>query len=109
MFSCSDCPERDICKSICPKIEKLLPPDEFRDWADLNVQDRSIVRAIQDVEKLLPRRQRVIARLYHRFGWPEKRIARRLGITHQAVSESLINLRKRLPKLLAKTSYSRGQ
>ncbi len=108
MHSCNDCPKRPTCTAICPKVEKLLPPQNGRPRAELNRQDRSIAWAIQDVEALLPRRQREIARLYHRYGWREDRIAERLGITQQAVSISLENLRKRLPKLLVKTANYGG-
>ena len=43
-------------------------------------------------------RQRLIARLYHRFGLSEAKIAGTLGITKQSVSRNLNRARKKISK-----------
>ena len=87
--SCKDCPKKDRCRRICPDIKKLLPPLDGRPRAEFNHRDRSIAWAIQEIEHLLPSRQRRAAHLYFRLGKSEKEVAADMGILHQTVSEYL--------------------
>ena len=94
--SCKDCPERDRCRRICPDIRKLLPPLDGRPRAEFNHRDRSIAWAIQEIEPLLPPRQRRAAHLYFRLGKSEEEIALKMGISQQAVAQYLAATRKKI-------------
>ena len=104
VFSCNDCPERSTCKSICPKVEKLLPPEDGRQRADLHPLDRSVAWRVQDYEHILSPRQRLVARLYHRMGLNHEEIAGVLGIQRPAVTKMLKRIRKKIPKHGTKTA-----
>ena len=104
MFSCSDCPEGDSCKSICPKVEKLLPPEEGRQRADLHPLDRSVVWRVQDCEEILSPRQRLVARLYHRMGLNHEEIAGVFEVQRPAVTKMLKRIRKKILKHGTKTA-----
>ena len=104
MRSCSDCPKRAKCRSICPEIERQLPPEDGRPRAGLNAIDRALVWSIQDMERRLPERQRRAARLHFRLGLSQAEVARRMGVSQQAVSEMLLSVRKKLRLGVVKTA-----
>ena len=104
MYSCDACPKRTHCRRICPEIEKLLPPADGRPRASLNTIDKSVAWSVQDREDELAPRRRLVARLYHRFGWPEARIARLLGVGLPAVCRMLKRIRKKIAKHGKKTA-----
>ena len=96
--SCEGCPKRDHCTSICPEIEKLLPPADAKARAKLRVIDRSVVWRVQDNEHRLTPRQRLVARLYFRFGFTMSDIACVLRVRRQSVAETLSWIRKKIRK-----------
>ena len=104
MYSCDACPRRATCRSICPEIERLLPPADGRPRASLNAIDRSVVWRVQENEDRLTRRQRVVARLYFRFGWSQARIASSLKLNQSTVARICIAARKKVRKLCIKTA-----
>ena len=104
MRSCSDCPKRATCKFICPEIESQLPPADGRPRAGLNAIDRSVAWSVQDHEDELTPRQRLVARLHHRFGLSECEIAKRLGLNQSTVARNLASVRKRIGTLCIKTA-----
>ena len=103
MRSCSDCPKRATCSAICPEIESQLPPEDGRPRAGLNAIDRSVAWTVQDHEDELTPRQRLVARLHHRFGLSEQEIADLLGRPRSSVGEMLVRIRKRACKKSRKT------
>ena len=96
--SCEGCPKRDHCTSICADIARLLPAADGGTWARLNTIDRSVVWRIQDNEQLLTRRQRLVARLYFRFGFTMRDIACVLGMRQPSVSDMLRRIRRKIEK-----------
>ena len=104
MYSCDACPKRTHCRRICPEIEKLLPPADGRPRAELNAIDRSVVWRVQENEDLLTPRQRLVARLYHRFGFTMSDIACVLRIQRRAVGRMLKRIRKTLARNGPKTA-----
>ena len=117
MRSCSDCPKRATCESICPEVEKQLPdPDAGRSQARFDPDDRAVAWRVQDHEDELSPRRRLVARLYYRFGLSEQEIADALGVRRHSVSEMLCRLRKRIlrnsrispPKTPNKSAYYGG-
>ncbi len=103
MHSCNDCPKRSTCTTICPEVEKLLPPENGRPRADLAPLDREVVWRIQDHEDILLPHQRPVARLYYRFGMSETQIARFLGVKKAAISRKLKRIRQKVSKNVNKT------
>ena len=106
---CRSCPKRENCQSICPELEDILPPADGSTRAELKVLDREIVWSIQDREHILTRKQQPVARLYYRFGLSEEEVARRVGVSRQAVSRMLARIRKKLRLGVAKTSLGEGR
>ena len=101
--SCEGCPERDSCQSICPDIERLLPAADAGTWAALNSIDKAVAWSVQDHEDIFTARRRLVARLYHRFGWTEAKIARLLGIRQRSVCDMLGWIRRKIEKSRRKT------
>ena len=52
-------------------------------------------RAASYHEDILTQRQRLVARLYYRFGWTEAKIARLLGIRQPSVCDMLDGIRRK--------------
>ena len=96
--SCEGCPKRDSCQSICPDIERLLPAADAKARAKLRVIDRSVVWRIQENEHLLTRRQKLVARLYYRFGFTMRDIACVLRVQRPAVCKILKRIREKLSR-----------
>ena len=102
--SCEGCPKRDHCTSICPEIEKLLPPADTKARAKLDPVDRGIAWSVQDHEDILTHRQRLVARLYFRFGFTMSDIACVLRVYPSAVCQILQRIRKKIAEHVKKTS-----
>ena len=100
MYSCDACPKRTHCRRICPEIEKLLPPADGRPRANLNAIDRSVVWRVQENEGRLTPRQKLVARLYYRFGVSQELIARLLGMRQPSVCDMLGRIRRNIEKSL---------
>lgn len=101
---CSICPLYDTCHEVCTVIEELLPSPE-RGRVDPEDLPRlylgiQLTRALLDNEHLLTDRQREIVRLYYRESLPQVDIAEQLGITQQAVNDSLHRARLTVGKYL---------
>ena len=96
--SCEGCPERDRCTSICADIARLLPAADAKTRAKLRVIDRSVVWRIQENEHLLTRRQKLVARLYYRFGFTMRDIACVLRVQRPAVCKILKRIREKLSR-----------
>ena len=96
MHSCNDCPDRDSCTSICPEVEKLLPPVNGGTDSHLTKIDRQIVWSVQDIEDDLSPEDRLIARLYHRLGLEQREIARIIRHDQSRVSRILKRIRKKV-------------
>jgi len=94
--SCEGCPKRDHCTSICADIARLLPAADAGTWARLNAIDRSVVWRVQDSEHRLTRRQKLVARLYYRFGFTMSDIACVLRVSERGVSRILERIRRKL-------------
>ena len=95
---CRVCPLRSSCRSICEVIEALLPsPERGRvDAEDLPRLYSGIRmrRALLDYSHLLTEKQQEVVRLYYRESLQQHEIAERLGVTQQAVHDSLRRARK---------------
>lgn len=95
---CRVCPLRSSCRSICEVIEAILPsPERGRvDAEDLPrlFSGMRMVRALLDFAHLLTDRQQEVVRLYYRESLQQQEIAERLGISQQAVHDSLRRARK---------------
>jgi len=75
----------------------LAWPDSPIKWPPRRtLRGRSIAWAIQEIENELPPRQREAAHLYFRFGLSEEAVAGEMGISHQAVSELVRKILKKL-------------
>ena len=96
--SCEGCPERDFCQSICPDIARLLPAPDAKTRAKLDPVDRGIAWSVQDHEDILTHRQRLVARLYYRFGFTMRDIACVLRVQRPAVSKILKRIREKLSR-----------
>ena len=102
-LSCDKCPRRGTCTAICEDIKRLIPGPLDGPRAGLKVIDRSVAWRIQDHEDELTPRQRLVARLHHRFGLPEAEIADLLGVFPSTVCQTLKKIRKRIAKAVKKT------
>ena len=102
--SCEGCPKRDSCNSICPDIERLLPAADAKTRAKLGPVDKGIAWSVQDHEDILTQRQRLVARLYHRFGFKMTDIACVLRVHPSAVCQILQRIRKKIAEHVKKTS-----
>ena len=95
---CRVCPLRSSCRAICDVIEALLPsPERGRvDAEDLPRLYSGIRmrRALLDYSHLLTEKQQEVVRLYYRESLQQHEIAERLGVTQQAVHDSLRRARK---------------
>ena len=95
---CRVCPLRSSCRSICEVVEALLPsPERGRvDAEDLPRLFSGIRmrRALLDMSHILTERQQEVVRLYYRESLQQHEIAERLGVTQQAVHDSLRRARK---------------
>lgn len=90
---CGVCPYFHSCVAICDVIESLLPSMErarvdHEDLVSLHMGIR-LTHAILDHEHILTPKQREIVRLYYRESLLQEQIAERLGVTQQAIHDSL--------------------
>jgi len=95
---------KDSCQSICPDIERLLPPADAKARAKLDPVDKGIAWSVQDHEDILTKRQRIAARLYHRFGFKMTDIACVLRVYPSAVCQILQRIRKKIAEHVKETS-----
>ncbi len=120
---CGVCPLFHSCNAICEPVEALLPSMErgrvdSEDLPRLHMGVR-LTNALLDSEEILTERQRIVVQLYYREDCMQKEIAERLGITQQAVMDSLKRARlavgKHMKGLLAEalspatTATARGR
>ena len=95
---CRVCPIRANCRAICELIEAILPsPERGRvDAEDLSRLYSGIRmrRALLDWVHILTERQQEVVRLYYRESLQQAEIAEQLGVTQQAVHDSLRRARK---------------
>ena len=95
---CRVCPLRAGCRAICEVIEAILPsPERGRvDAEDIPrlFSGMRMVRALLDFAHILTERQQEVVRLYYRESLQQQEIATQLGITQQAVHDSLRRARK---------------
>ncbi len=95
---CYHCPLRRTCIQICERVESLLPSMERGriDFEDLErvYQGRIMTHALLDNVDLLTDRQRKVVQLYYRENKQQEEIARELGITQQAVHDSLARAKR---------------
>ncbi|MEM7263990.1 MAG: sigma-70 family RNA polymerase sigma factor [Planctomycetota bacterium] len=90
---CGVCPFFHSCSAICTPVEQLLPSVERarvdpEDLPRLHMGVR-LTNAILDNVEILTDRQRQVVQLYYREALQQQEIAERLGITQQAVNDSL--------------------
>ena len=101
---CRGCPVRRTCTAVCTYIEALLPSMEQGrvDAEDLLrlYQGRLMVHALLDNLDILTDRQREVVTLYYRENHQQAAIASQLGITQQAVADSLQRARSTVGKKL---------
>lgn len=95
---CPVCPIRSTCRSICELVEAILPSPE-RGRVDAEDLPRLFAgirmrRALLDYLHLLTPHQAEVVRLYYRESLQQKEIAERLGVSQQAVHDSLRRARK---------------
>ncbi|MHC4936791.1 MAG: sigma factor-like helix-turn-helix DNA-binding protein [Planctomycetota bacterium] len=95
---CRICPLRSSCRAICEVVEALLPsPERGRvDAEDLPRLFSGIRmrRALLDMSHILTERQQEVVRLYYRESLQQHEIASLLGVSQQAVHDSLRRARK---------------
>jgi predicted DNA-binding protein YlxM (UPF0122 family) len=100
---CRTCGINDRCRAICETIEAILPSMERGrvDFEDLPriYEGRIITHLILDNEDILAPRQREIVRLYYREASNQEDIGTALGITQQAVADSLKAVRLRFMRM----------
>jgi len=90
---CRVCPLRPTCRAICDLIEALLPSMErgrvdAEDLPRLHAGIR-MRRALLDGSHILTPHQQEVVRLYYRESLQQGEIAERLGVSQQAVHDSL--------------------
>jgi len=95
---CRVCPIRSTCRNICDLVEALLPSPE-RGRVDAEDLPRLFTgirmrRALLDYTHLLTPHQAEVVRLYYRESLQQQEIAEKLGVTQQAVHDSLRRARK---------------
>ena len=94
---CHHCPLRRTCLHVCSYVELQLPSLEAGrvDHEDLLrlYQGMAMTRAILDNVSNLTQRQQQIVQLYFRENLQQQQIAQRLGISQQAVGDSLMRAR----------------
>ncbi len=102
--TCQHCPFKDKCKEICKHIEEILPSMERArvDPEDLPRLWRGMMltKAILDHEDLLTQKQRQVVQLYYREQLQQKTIAEKLGISQQAINDTLQRARKKIGDFL---------
>ena len=90
---CHDCPLRRTCAQVCAYVEVHLPSLEAGrvDHVDLEriYQGRIMTQALLDNMDILTPRQREVVQLYYRENHQQADIARKLGISQQAVGDAL--------------------
>jgi DNA-directed RNA polymerase specialized sigma24 family protein len=90
---CLFCPIRRTCVEICRPVEALLPSMEQGrvDFEDLQklYEGRILLSALLDHFDALSKRQQDVVQLYYRENLQQVEIAERLGVSQQAVAESL--------------------
>ncbi len=101
---CHDCPLRRTCPSICELVELQLPSPEagrvdHEDLARLH-QGRIMAHALLDNLDALTERQRQVIELYFRENLQQVEIAAALGISQQAVGDSLARAKVAVGKKL---------
>ncbi len=96
MLSCNDCPERDSCKFICPKVEKLLPPENGGCDYDFDPEERDCCWKIQDRAADLPWPDGEVAYLHYHLGWTQAMIAVQVGYSQMSISRILRRIRERI-------------
>lgn len=101
---CGVCPLFHTCNAVCDPVAKLLPSMErgrvdSEDLPRLHMGVR-LTNAILDHDHILTERQREVVRLYYREAQLQHQIAERLGITQQAVNDSLKRARLAVGKFI---------
>ena len=90
---CHECPLRRTCANVCARVEGQLPSLEAGrvDHVDLERihQGRIMTQAILDNMEILTARQREVVQLYYRENRQQVEIAEILGITQQAVGDTI--------------------
>ena len=90
---CNLCPLRRTCNQICDYVEPHLPSMEQGrvDYEDLLriYQGKLMTQALLDNVEILTQRQQEVVNLYYRSFLSQKAISSRLGISQQAVADSL--------------------
>lgn len=103
---CRTCDIRERCRVVCETIEAILPSMEQGrvDFEDLpRIYEGGIItNIILDNEDLLAPRQREIVHLYYRESNNQEEIGTILGITQQAVADSLKAVRLRFMRMYRK-------
>jgi RNA polymerase sigma factor (sigma-70 family) len=105
-MECADCPRQAECTEICEDIEDMLPGMGAGTKNEVNLRqliaEKAAVHRILDWENSgeLSQGQREIINLYYRRSLDVNQIAKRLGITQQAVSDRLKKMKVRLSKLV---------
>ncbi len=96
-MTCHNCPLRRTCARICAYVEGKLPSMEAGrvDHEDLPrlYQGMIMTRALLDHFHDLTERQQQVVHLYFRENLQQQQIADQLGITQQAVGDSLSRAR----------------
>ena len=95
---CHQCPLRRTCLQVCSYVECQLPSLEAGrvDHEDLPrlQQGMIMVHAILDNVSNLTQRQQEVVQLYFRENLQQQQIAEKLGISQQAVGDSLTRARR---------------
>ena len=90
---CNLCPLRRTCNQSCDYVEPHLPSMEQGrvDYEDLLriYQGKLMTQALLDNVEILTQRQQEVVTLYYRSVLSQKAISSRLGISQQAVADSL--------------------
>ncbi len=101
---CFNCPLRRTCLQICAYVEAQLPSMESGrvDHEDLLRLHQGVMmtRAILDNVDILTDRQQQIVQLYFRENLQQQQIAEQLGVSQQAVGDSLARARIAVGKKL---------
>ena len=105
---CHECPLRRTCQCVCSYVEEQLPSMEAGrvDHEDLPrlYRGRIMTRALLDNLDLLTDRQRQVVELYFQRGLQQREIAHELGISQQAVADTLIRARNSVGTKLKRTA-----
>jgi hypothetical protein len=110
---CRVCPLRATCRSICDVIEALLPSPErgrvdAEDLPRLHAGMR-LRRALLDWMHILSPHQQEVVRLYYRESLMQNEIAARLGVSQQAVHDSLRRARHAIGEQILHGSRRSGR